>query len=346
MIYTKLPHTDIEVSKICLGTMTWGNQNTEAEGHEQMDYAIDQGVNFFDAAELYPVPAHPDYQGETEKIIGSWFKKNKNRDQIILASKIAGNGDYSKFIRTTGFSRESIINAVEGSLERLQTDYIDLYQLHWPERTTNYFGKRGYSHDISDHWEDNFHQVLETLRDLIKEGKIRKVGISNETPWGTMRYLEESKVHESLPRMITIQNPYSLLNRLFEVGLSEISMREQIGLLAYSPMAFGVLSGKYLGGNMPDNSRLALFPNFNRYGSENASKATSKYYDLAKEHGLSLAQMALAFVNSRPFLTSTIVGATTMEQLKENIGSIDLNLSDGILEGINAIHNEIPNTSP
>ena len=346
MIYTKLPHTDIEVSKICLGTMTWGNQNTEAEGHEQMDYAIDQGVNFFDAAELYPVPAHPDYQGETEKIIGSWFKKNKNRDQIILASKIAGNGDYSKFIRTTGFSRESIINAVEGSLERLQTDYIDLYQLHWPERTTNYFGKRGYSHDISDHWKDNFHQVLETLRDLIKEGKIRKVGISNETPWGTMRYLEESKVHESLPRMITIQNPYSLLNRLFEVGLSEISMREQIGLLAYSPMAFGVLSGKYLGGNMPDNSRLALFPNFNRYGSENASKATRKYYELAKEHGLSLAQMALAFVHSRPFLTSTIIGATTMEQLKENIGSIDLNLSDGILEGINAIHNEIPNTSP
>ena len=346
MIYTKLPHTDIEVSKICLGTMTWGNQNTEAEGHEQMDYAIDQGINFFDTAELYPIPAHPDRYAHTEKIIGNWLKKNGDRDQIILGSKIAGNGDYTKFIRTTGFSRESITSAVEGSLERLKTDYLDVYQLHWPERSTNYFGHRDYKHDVTDYWEDNFHQVLETLRDLIREGKIRHVGISNETPWGTMRYLEEGKVHPSLPRMITIQNPFSLLNRQFETGLSEIAIRENIGLLAYSPMGFGVLSGKYLGGKLPDKSRIRLFPNYNRYGGENARKATQKYFDLANKHDLSLAQMALAFVNTRHFVTSTIIGATTMEQLKENIGSIDVELSAELLEDINAIHNEIPNPSP
>ncbi len=326
--------------------MTWGNQNIEAEGHEQMDYAVDQGINFFDTAELYPIPAHPDRYAHTEKIIGNWFKKNGNRDQIILGSKIAGNGDYTKFIRTTGFSRDSIISAVESSLERLRTDYIDVYQLHWPERSTNYFGQRDYKHNVTDHWEDNFHQVLETLRDLIREGKIRHVGISNETPWGTMRFLEESKVHASLPRVVTIQNPFSLLNRTFETGLSEISIREHIGLLAYSPMGFGVLSGKYLGGKLPDKSRIALFPNYNRYRGENATNATQKYFDLAQDHGISLAQMALAFVNTRPFVTSTIIGATTMEQLKENIDSIDVKLSDGLLKGINAIHNEIPNPSP
>lgn len=346
MKYTHLPHTEIEVSKICLGTMTWGNQNTEEEGHAQMDYALEQGVNFFDAAELYPVPAKAELYGHTEKIIGNWFKKTGNRDKIVLASKIAGNGDYTKFIRTTGFSRESIIDAVEGSLERLQTDYIDLYQLHWPERSTNYFGKRGYEHDISDHWKDNFHQVLETLRDLIREGKIRHVGISNETPWGTMRYLEESKVHATLPRTITIQNPYSLLNRLFEVGLSEISIREKIGLLAYSPLGFGALSGKYLGGRMPEGSRVALFPNFNRYNGEIATIATQKYYELAQSNDLSLAQMSLAFVNTRPFVTSNIIGATSLKQLTENIASIDLDLSADVVKGIEAIHNEIPNPAP
>ena len=346
MIYSKLPHTDIEVSKICLGTMTWGNQNTEAEGHEQMDYALDQGVNFFDTAELYPIPAHPDRHSATEKIIGTWFKKSGKRDKVILASKIAGKADFTKFIRTTGFSRESIIEAVEGSLERLQTDYIDLYQLHWPERTTNYFGERGYTHDISDHWQDNIHQVLETLRDLIREGKIRHVGISNETPWGTMRYLEESKVHATLPRSITIQNPYSLLNRQFEVGMSEIAMREQIGLLAYSPLGFGMLSGKYLGDRKPDGARITLFPNYKRYSSETAVAATQKYYELAQKNDLSLTQMSLAFVNSRPFLTSTIIGATSMKQLEENIGSIALELSETVLEGIAEIHNQIPNPAP
>ncbi|MEO9512367.1 MAG: NADP(H)-dependent aldo-keto reductase [Flavobacteriaceae bacterium] len=346
MKYTRFPHTKIRISKICLGTMTWGRQNTEAEGHEQMDYALEQGVNFFDTAELYPVPAKKELYAVTEEIIGKWFKKTGNRDKVVLASKIAGRGDYTKFIRTTGFSKESIIKAVEGSLQRLQTDYIDLYQLHWPERNTNYFGSRGYNANGIDSWDDNIHQVLETLRDLIAEGKIRHVGISNETPWGAMRFLEESKVHRSLPRMVTIQNPYSLLNRLFEVGLSEISMREQIGLLPYSPLAFGVLSGKYLDEIKPRKARMTLFPQFDRYMGDTAQLATVKYHQLAMDHGLSLAQMALAFVNTRPFVTSNIIGATTMEQLKENIESMDVELSEEVLEGIEAIHNEIPNPAP
>ena len=346
MIYKKLPHTNLEVSKICLGTMTWGRQNSEEEGHQQMDYAVDQGINFFDTAELYPIPAHPDRYADTEKIIGNWFKKTGNRDKIILGTKIAGKADFTKFIRSTGFRRETLIEAVEGSLERLQTDYIDLFQLHWPERSTNYFGKRGYKHDLTDHWQDNIHQVLETLRDLISEGKIRHVGLSNETPWGTMRFLEESKVHSSLPRMITIQNPYNLLNRQFEVGLSEISIRENIGLLAYSPLGFGVLSGKYMGGMKPANARITLFPAYNRYISGNANQATQEYYKLAQEHDLSLTKMALAFVNSRPFVTSNIIGATSMKQLKENISSIEVDLSDELIKGIETIHNNIPDPAP
>ena len=326
--------------------MTWGRQNNEDEAHEQMDYALDQGVNFFDTAELYPVPAKKELYAVTEELIGKWFKKTGNRDKVVLGSKIAGPGYAAKHIRSTGFSKESIIGAVDGSLKRLQTDYIDIYQLHWPERNTNYFGQRGYNAHAVDAWDDNIHQVLETLRDLIAEGKIRHVGLSNETPWGTMRYLEESKVHQSLPRMRTIQNPYNLLNRLFEVGLSEVSMREQIGLLAYSPLGFGVLSGKYLTEIPPRKARITLFPNYNRYSGETAVQATQKYADLAKEHGLSLTQMALAFVNTRPFLTSNIIGATSMEQLKENIESIDVNLSDEVLEGIEEIHKAIPNPAP
>ncbi len=326
--------------------MTWGRQNNEDEAHEQMDYALDQGVNFFDTAELYPVPAKKELYAVTEELIGNWFKKTGNRDKVVLASKIAGPGYAANHIRSTGFSKESIISAVDDSLKRLQTDYIDLYQLHWPERNTNYFGQRGYNAHAVDVWDDNIHQVLETLRDLIAEGKIRHVGLSNETPWGTMRYLEESKVHQSLPRMRTIQNPYSLLNRLFEVGLSEVSMREQIGLLAYSPLGFGVLSGKYLTEIPPRKARVTLFPNYNRYSGDTAVQATEMYAQLAKEHGLSIAQMALAFVNTRPFLTSNIIGATSMEQLKENIESIDVNLSDEVLEGIEEIHKTIPNPAP
>ena len=346
MKYTRIPHTDIRISKICLGTMTWGRQNNEDEAHEQMDYALDQGVNFFDTAELYPIPAKKELYAVTEELIGNWFKKTGNRDRVVLATKIAGRAEFTKFIRTTGFNRESIVQAVEGSLKRLQTDYIDLYQLHWPDRNTNYFGQRGYNAHAIDVWEDNIHQILETFRDLVEEGKIRHVGLSNETPWGTMRFLEESKVHQSLPRMLTIQNPYSLLNRLFEVGLSEISMREKIGLLAYSPLGFGTLSGKYLDEIPPRKGRITLFPNYNRYSGETAVEATKQYAELAREHGLSMAQMALAFVNSRPFVTSNIIGATSMEQLKENIGSIDVELSDEVLDGIEAIHKAIPNPAP
>lgn len=346
MKYTILPHTNIEVSKICLGTMTWGNQNTESEGHEQMNYALDKGINFFDTAELYSVPSHADRYGNTEKIIGNWFVKNKNRDEIVLATKMAGKDEMSKHIRSTGFIRESIIEAVEGSLQRLQTDYVDLYQLHWPDRNANFFGQRGFNHNQVDYWQDNIHQILETLRDLVKEGKIRHVGLSNETPWGTMRFLEESKVHASLPKMITIQNPYSLLNRLFEVGLSEISVREKIGLLAYSPLGFGVLSGKYLENKIPKGSRLDLFPNYNRFSGEQSVIATHKYNELAKEHNMSLAQMALAFVNSRSFVTSNIIGATTMKQLTENIDSINVELSSELIQSIENIHNEIPNPAP
>jgi aryl-alcohol dehydrogenase-like predicted oxidoreductase len=326
--------------------MTWGRQNSEEQGHEQMDYALDQGVNFFDTAELYPVPAKKELYAVTEEIIGNWFKKTGNRDKVVLGSKIAGTGDYTKHIRTTGFSKDSIISAVEGSLKRLQTDYIDLYQLHWPERNTNFFGQRGFNADSPDFWQDNIHQILETLRDLVKEGKIRQVGLSNENPWGVMRFLEEGKVHEDLPRMVTIQNAYSLLNRLFEVGLSEISIREKIGLLPYSPLGFGVLSGKYLEGKKPRKGRVTLFPNYNRYSNDNSVEATQKYFDLAMEHGLSLTQMSLAFVNTRAFVTSNIIGATTMEQLKENIDSINVDLSDEVLKGIEAIHAEIPNPAP
>ncbi|MEM9141870.1 MAG: NADP(H)-dependent aldo-keto reductase [Bacteroidota bacterium] len=346
MKYNKLPHSDIEVSKICLGTMTWGIQNTEAEGHEQMDYAVEQGVNFFDTAELYPIPPNADTYADTERIIGTWFKKTGKREKIVLATKIAGKAPFTKHIRSTGFNRESIMAAVEGSLKRLQTDYIDLYQLHWPDRNTNYFGQRGYKYDLSDHWQDNIHQILEALRDLIQQGKIRHVGLSNESPWGVMRYLEESKVHSSLPRMVTIQNPYSLLNRLFEVGNAEVSHREKIGLLAYSPLAFGTLSGKYLGGMQPATARLTLFPHYDRYSGGPSVGAIEGYHKLAQDNGISMAQMALAYVNTRPFVTGNIIGATTMDQLKENIGSIDLDLDDSVLRGIEEIHNAIPNPAP
>jgi aryl-alcohol dehydrogenase-like predicted oxidoreductase len=345
MKYTTLPKTDIKVSKICLGSMTWGNQNTEAEGHLQLDYAFDQGVNFIDTAELYPVPATAETQGRTSKIIGSWLQKTGRRDKVILASKIAGPGDYTAHIRTTGFSPQSIKDAVDAELTRLQTDYIDLYQLHWPERQTNTFGIRDYKHNTQDPWQDNFNEILQTLDTIIKSGKVRHVGLSNEKAWGTMRYLEESKTHD-LPRMKTIQNAYSLLNRVFEGDMAEVSLRENIGLLAYSPMAFGVLSGKYIEGNAADNARLKLFPRFARYSSEQSTEATKQYLELAKANNLSLAQMSLAFVNQQPFVTSNIIGATNLEQLKENIASIDIELNVDILAKINAIHAVIPNPAP
>jgi len=345
MKYTTLPHTNLKVSKICLGTMTWGNQNTQDEGFAQMDLALDKGVNFFDVAELYPVPATAETYAETERIIGNWFQKTGHRDQVVLATKIAGPGDYTAHIRTTGFSKAALNEAVNNSLKRLKTDYIDLYQLHWPERQTNTFGVRDYKHNPNDQWEDNFKAILHHLDELIKEGKIRHVGLSNEKAWGTMRYLNESQQHD-LPRMITIQNAYSLLNRTFEGDLAEVSHREDIGLLAYSPMAFGVLSGKYVKGTAADNARLKLFPRFARYSSEQSTEATKRYLQIAEENDMSLAQMALAFVNQRPFVTSNIIGATNIKQLEENIDSINVSLSNEILKAIDNVHAEIPNPAP
>ena len=345
MKYTTLPNTNIKVSKLCLGTMTWGNQNTESEGHEQMDYALEQGINFLDTAELYPVPATAETSGRTSEIIGSWFKKTGNRDKIILASKIAGPGDYTAHIRTTGFSKEALNEAVNSELKRLQTDYIDLFQLHWPERQTNMFGVRDYKHNYKDSWQYNFNEILHNLDDIIKQGKIRHIGISNEKAWGTMRYLEESKAN-NLPRVITIQNAYSMLNRVFEGDHAEISMRENIGLLAYSPMAFGVLSGKYINGTATDNARLKLFPRFARYSSEQATHATERYLKIAETHNMKLSQMSLAFVTQKPFVTSNIIGATNLKQLKENIDSINIELDADLLAEINSVHAEIPNPAP
>ncbi len=343
MKYTTIPNTEIKVSKICLGSMTWGNQNNEAEGHQQMDYAIGQGVNFIDTAELYPVPATAELSGRTSKIIGTWLKKSGNRDKVVIASKIAGGGDYTAHIRTTGFSPKAIKEAIDLELERLQTDYIDLYQLHWPERDTNRFGVRNFKLDTK--WEDNFNEVLHSLDGEVKAGRIRNIGISNENSWGTMRYLEESK-HHNLPRVATIQNAYSLLTRTFETDLAEVALRENVGLLAYSPMAFGVLSGKYIKGKADDNARLKLFPRFARYSGKKAEEAAKHYLKIAEGNNMTLAQMSLAFVNQQPFVTSNIIGATNTEQLKENIDSIDVTLSEDVLQQIEEVHQLIPNPAP
>ena len=342
MEYNKLPGTNIDVSKICLGTMTWGRQNSDSEAYEQMDYSLDHGVNFFDTAELYPVPATPDRYADTERIIGNWFSSRNNREKIILATKIAGPGDYTAHIRKTGFKGNSIEDAVNG-IERLKTDYIDLYQLHWPERMTNFFGKRGFNY-VDDGWEDNFQEILEKLKKIVNQGKIRHIGLSNENPWGFMKFIEYSKI--GLPKMITIQNPYSLLNRLFEIGNAEVCKREETGLLAYSPLGFGVLSGKYRNGKIPDNSRLKLFPNLSRFSNDNCIKAVDMYYQISQKYNMTLAEMSLAFVNDRPFVTSNIIGATSMDQLKENINSINIKLSDDIISEINKVNEEIPNPAP
>ena len=345
MKYTTLPGTDIKVSKICLGTMTFGNQNTEPEGFDQMDLALEKGVNFFDTAELYPVPANAKTQGETERIMGNWFHKTGNRSKIILATKAAGPGAYTAHIRDNiSFNKKNITEALDNSLKRLQTDYVDLYQLHWPERMTNFFGQRGYFHNPKDPWVENFEEALETLDELIKAGKIRQIGITNEAPWGLMRYLELSK--KGLPKTITIQNPYSLLTRVFEIGNSEICLRENVGLLAYSPLGFGRLTGKYRGGHNLDKARLTVFPNMARYNSDQSIEATERYYQIAQNYGISLTQMALAFVNQQPFLTSNIIGATNLDQLQENIGSIELSLSKELLKEIEAVHSQIPNPAP
>ena len=344
MEYSYLPGTDIKVSKICLGTMTFGNQNSVQESEEQMNYALENGVNFFDTAELYPVPASAERYALTELIIGNWIKKRSVRDQIVLATKIAGPGDYTKHIRTTGFSKKSLYDAVDGSLKRLKTDYIDLYQLHWPERKTNTFGQRGFRYNETEDWSDNFQEILFTLKKIIDSGKIKHVGLSNENPWGLMKFLELSK--NNLPKMITIQNPYSLLNRLFEVGNSEICIRENVGLRAYSPLGFGVLSGKYLNGELPDGSRLKLFPNLSRFAGIQSMKATEQYMKVAKKYKMSLTHLSLSFVNSRPFVTSNIIGASKLSQLKENIDSINIKLDDNVVREIDQVQSLIPNPAP
>tara|TARA_B110001450_G_scaffold189488_1_gene177643 strand:+ start:4429 stop:5463 length:1035 start_codon:yes stop_codon:yes gene_type:complete len=344
MKYTTIPKTEIKVSKICLGTMTFGNQNSELEAHEQMDYALDKGVNFFDTAEMYAVPPSVATQGKTEEFIGSWFSKNKNRKDVVLASKIAGPNRGMDWIREDlSYSKENLTDALEKSLKRLKTDYIDLYQLHWPERNVNIFGQRDYKHDATEHWKDNFEEILQALQGFVTSGKIRHVGISNETPYGTMKFLEASK--NGLPRAKTIQNAYSLINRGYENGLAEISMREEIGLLAYSPLAFGTLSGKYIK-DPKTVGRVSIFPRYSRYSTKQSTNAIQKYLELAERNNISLTHLALAFVNQQPFLTSNIIGATTMSQLQENISSIDINLSEELLNEIEAIHSIMPNPAP
>lgn len=346
MKYTILPNTNLKVSTICLGTMTFGNQNTESEAHEQLDYAVAQGINFIDTAEMYPIGGNAQIFGSTERHIGTWIKKigASEREKLVIATKIAGPNRGLDYIRQPlDFSKKSIHEAVELSLKNLQTDYIDLYQMHWPERVMNMFQKRGMQ-KLDTNWQDNIFEVLTIFDGLIKEGKIKHIGVSNENPWGVMRFLIESEKH-GLPRIATIQNPYSLLNRLYEVGLSEITMRENVGLLAYSPLGFGFLTGKHLNG-IAKNSRLDLFRNFVRYTNENCFKATQLYKELAEKNGLTLTEMAMAFVNQQDFVTSTIIGATSMEQLKENIAAFDVQLNEEILAEIEKIQELIPNPAP
>lgn len=347
MEYRNLGKSEIKVSSLCLGTMTWGEQNTEQEAHEQLDYALERGINFFDTAEMYPVPPQEKTYTRTEEYIGRWSKMKTNRDEIIMATKIAGPAESMQYIRggQNKFTKENIILAVDNSLRRLNTEYIDLYQLHWPERQTNFFGQLGYSHNPNEEKWTPFLEVLEALEEIKKSGKVREFGLSNETPYGTMQFLNLA-ARNGLPRMQSIQNPYNLLNRTYEIGMSEISHREECGLLAYSPMAFGALSGKYLNGEKPKGARLTLWNRFSRYSNPQAIEATQKYADLALEVGTSPAKLALQFVTTRPFVTSNIIGATTMDQLKENIDSLEVEMGQELIDNINQIHTLIPNPSP
>ncbi|OBS09371.1 NADP(H)-dependent aldo-keto reductase [Acidihalobacter prosperus] len=345
MQHRPLGHTDLSVSLICLGTMTFGEQNTEAEAHAQLDRALAAGINFVDAAEMYPVPPRAETQGRTESYIGSWLKKTGRRDDIVLASKVAGPGNGLGYLRGgPRLTATHIAQAVEDSLRRLNTDVIDLYQVHWPDRNTNFFGQLGYTHD-PDEDATPIEETLTALARLVEQGKIRHIGLSNETPWGAMRYLHLAETL-GLPRPASIQNPYSLLNRSFEAGLAEVAHREGLGLLAYSPLAFGVLSGKYLGGKRPAGARITLFERFQRYNAPYVDGIVAQYATLAAEHGLSLTQMALAYVNSRGFVTSNIIGATTLEQLDEDIGSAEINLDDTVLAAIERIHEQHPYPCP
>ena len=347
MKYRSLPRTDLEVSLIGLGTMTWGEQNTEAEGHEQMDYAVEQGINLFDVAEMYPVPPRAETCHETERIIGTWFASRPGaREKVVLATKVVGPGPHVNHIRDgdTRLNRKNIEEAIEVSLRRLQTDHIDLYQLHWPDRPVPIFGGRDFVEPESHDWTP-IEETLSVLQDLKDSGKVRYFGLSNETPWGTMKFLQIAE-QEGLPRIVTIQNSYSLINRCFDGGLSEICHREDVRLLAYSPLAFGRLSGKYRHGQRPDGARCTLWERFARYNGPNADAAIEEYCLIAEEAGLDPAQMALAWINQRPHVGSNLIGATTMAQLESNIASVDLELSQDVLAAIDAVHHRIPNPCP
>jgi len=346
MKMNELGRTGIKVSRLCLGTMTFGEQNTEAEGHNQLDMAIDHGVNFIDTAEAYSFPGRAETQGNSERILGAWMKARGNRGKVVIATKITGPSAERSHIRNGNlkFTRDQVADAVDQSLQRLQTDRIDLYQTHWPERKANYFGKLDYAH-TEDEDVTPMEDQLDALADQVKAGKIRAVGVCNETAWGLMKFLEIAG-RTGLPRIASIQNPYNLLCRQFEIGLSEAAIREDCGLLAYSPLAFGALTGKYLGGKLPEGSRHKLFPRFMRYFKPNGVAMTEKYVTLARDHGLEPSQMALAFVNSRRFLTSTIIGATSTEQLASNLATEDMVLAEDVMEAIAALHAENPNPSP
>jgi aryl-alcohol dehydrogenase-like predicted oxidoreductase len=348
MEYRPLGRTDIRVSVIGLGTMTFGEQNTEAEGHAQIDCALDHGVNLIDTAEMYSVPPRAETYGSTERIIGSWIRRSGKRDKIVLCTKVAGPGRALgvNYVRdgNNSLDRKNIFDAIDGSLRRLQTDYVDLYQLHWPDRSTNFFGSLGYRHSENESTIP-IEESLEALTELVRLGKVRYVGLSNETPWGLHRFLKLSE-QRGLARVVSIQNPYNLLNRSFEVGLSEMAIREDVGLLAYSPLAFGVLTGKHLNGARPPESRVVRWSRFARYSGELAEKTTAAYVAIARQHGLDAAQMALAFVNSQRFVTSNLIGATTMEQLKTNLGSADVRLTNEVVDAIEGAHRLQPNPCP
>ena len=349
MQFKPLVHTGILVPEICLGTMTFGEQNTQAEAFEQLDYALERGLNFWDTAEMYPVPPKPETQGSTETIIGNWIAARGGRDKLILASKIAGPSQGGSHIRDgqTKFIASEIESALDHSLQRLQTDYLDLYQLHWPQRPTNFFGKLGYGNAEANSTQTitNLEETLVALSHEVKKGRIRSIGLSNETPWGTLKFLQLAEKH-GLEKIVSVQNPYSLLNRTYEIGLSEIAHYEGVGLLAYSPLAFGYLTGKFRHGARPANARVTLFSRFSRYSNAESEWATEQYAQLAEQHGLTLTQLALAFIKQQFFVTSTIIGATNLDQLKENIDAFEVNLSEDILKGIEDIHRQQPNPAP
>ncbi len=348
MEFRKLGRTDIDVSVVCLGTMTWGEQNSEAEGHEQMDYAVSRDVNFFDVAEMYPISPRKETYAETERIIGNWFEKRQKRDDIVLATKVVGPGNFFDYIRDGAqrLTEKDILAACDASLKRLKTDYIDVYQIHWPSRPTNYFGQLDYPDGADFSEAVPIEETLSAMAKLVEQGKIRHVGVSNESAWGVMEYLRLAE-QNGLPRIASIQNPYNVMTRQYEVGLSEVTAREQVGLLAYSPLGGGTLSGKYLGGKKPDGARMTLWPErFSRFTKPRAKDAVQSYADVAAKHGLDLSQMTLSFVKTKSFVTSSIIGATSMAQLKSNIEAYEMDLSEDVLADIEAVHKDNPNPAP